>query len=578
MKADVEPWSRTTAAAHPEMLEPTSDPGPLDTQLDFFHKLGFSTDRVRAVQRKFGADTDKVLGELVRIGAGPEARRGPVTTVSVLVPREDPGAGGAPELLVPVPEASPGSREEDGDALRAVVIDGSNVAMSHGNKEVFSCLGIQLAVNFFLERGHSDVTVFVPSWRKEQPRPDVPITDQHILRELEKKKILVFTPSRRVAGKRVVCNDDCFIVKHAFESDGVVVSNDLYRDLQGEKPEWKRFIEQRLLMFSFVNNKFMPPDDPLGRHGPNLENFLRKFPRSPKKQACPYGKKCTYGIKCKFLHPERSKQSNRAVADDLRQNAKNPGPARCGPVPDQNLPLVEDVERKLTLGHDGASMKKQERPAPSKPGQRSGKKSQTRKEKSVQKSDRGSVRLLGSQEQLDSGLGSIDAQQVENRWSLQEQQNRASYGTDPLPFCPPGGAACSCCSHGPFQPAGMVPVGCHSAPYGPPRYPSCGPVLPSRSAFSQPPDFQNRRVQSHQQPPFWSDPFCGRRPEARGPPGQGWGSGPNPEQREGVRKKLLAIFSAQLVDTVMERFPQVLDPQVLVAEILILQSQNRSLR
>ncbi len=31
-------------------------------------------------------------------------------------------------------------------------------------------------MNFFLERGHVDITVFVPSWRKEQPRPDVPIT------------------------------------------------------------------------------------------------------------------------------------------------------------------------------------------------------------------------------------------------------------------------------------------------------------------------------------------------------------------------------------------------------------------
>lgn len=49
---------------------------------------------------------------------------------------------------------------------------------SHGNKEVFSCLGIQLAVNYFLDRGHSDVTVFVPSWRREQPRPDVPITGE----------------------------------------------------------------------------------------------------------------------------------------------------------------------------------------------------------------------------------------------------------------------------------------------------------------------------------------------------------------------------------------------------------------
>lgn len=80
-------------------------------------------------------------------------------------------------------------------------------------------------------------------------------TGQHILRDLERRKIVVFTPSRRVAGKRVVCNDDWFIVKLAYESDGIIVSNDMYRDLQGKEPEWKRFIDERLLMYSFVNNK-----------------------------------------------------------------------------------------------------------------------------------------------------------------------------------------------------------------------------------------------------------------------------------------------------------------------------------
>lgn len=151
----------------------------LEAQLDFFHKLGYSTAQVQAVQLKFGpnTDTDKVLGELVRIGASREEERGSVTTVSVLVPKGDARVEG-PMMLLPLTATTLQKRErkEDGDALRAVVIDGSNVAMSHGNKEFFSCLGIQLAVNFFLDRGHTDVTVFVPSWRKEQPRPDVPIT------------------------------------------------------------------------------------------------------------------------------------------------------------------------------------------------------------------------------------------------------------------------------------------------------------------------------------------------------------------------------------------------------------------
>lgn len=81
------------------------------------------------------------------------------------------------------------------------------------------------------------------------------IADQEILRKLEKEKILVFTPSRRVQGRRVVCYDDRFIVKLAFESDGIIVSNDNYRDLANEKPEWKKFIDERLLMYSFVNDK-----------------------------------------------------------------------------------------------------------------------------------------------------------------------------------------------------------------------------------------------------------------------------------------------------------------------------------
>lgn len=41
--------------------------------------------------------------------------------------------------------------------------------------------------------------------------------------------------------------------------------------------------------FSFF--RFMPPDDPLGRHGPTLNNFLSKKPALPEStwQPCPYG-------------------------------------------------------------------------------------------------------------------------------------------------------------------------------------------------------------------------------------------------------------------------------------------------
>uniref|UniRef100_A0A3Q1CN19 C3H1-type domain-containing protein n=1 Tax=Amphiprion ocellaris TaxID=80972 RepID=A0A3Q1CN19_AMPOC len=328
----------------PEPLAPTDPVTDCRTKVEFALKLGYSEDLVLLVLRKLGPDAliNDVLGELVKLGTKTEMEQ-----PGGLIVSQSPSPSLSSSLACSSSSDSPldscrllcpSKLLEDKENLRPVVVDGSNVAMSHGNKEVFSCQGIQLAVDWFLERGHQDITVFVPAWRKEQSRPDALITDQEILRRLEKEKILVFTPSRRVQGRRVVCYDDRFIVKLAYESDGIIVSNDNYRDLANEKPEWKKFIDERLLMYSFVNDKFMPPDDPLGRHGPSLENFLRKRPVVPehRKQPCPYGKKCTYGHKCKFYHPERGSKPQRSVADELRASVRISSVASRDPMLDDS--------------------------------------------------------------------------------------------------------------------------------------------------------------------------------------------------------------------------------------------------
>ncbi|XP_062857175.1 endoribonuclease ZC3H12A-like [Trichomycterus rosablanca] len=284
-----------------------------------FLKLGYShSDIMRVLQTlQHDAQTNDILQELIKTCRTTSA----VTKVTpesspVLVPR---GCGSSLQQT----HSDTQTVTQSSSAFRPVVIDGSNVAISHGNK-VFSCRGIQLAVQWLWDRGIRDITVFVPRWRKEQSRPEAPITDQHILDELERRNILVYTPSRCVNGKRVVCYDDRYIVKLAYDSDGIIVSNDNYRDLQLEKPQWKKFIEERLLMYTFANDIFMPPDDPLGRNGPTIENFLRKRPiiSENKQQHCPYGKKCTYGVKCKFYHPERSNQPQLSVADELRAKSQ----------------------------------------------------------------------------------------------------------------------------------------------------------------------------------------------------------------------------------------------------------------
>nr|XP_010964141.1 PREDICTED: probable ribonuclease ZC3H12D [Camelus bactrianus] len=258
------------------------------SKMEFFQKLGYGREDVVRVLGKLGEDAlvNDMLQELIQTGSRPSAHE--AGAAPLLVPR---GSCGTPASAQRGLGVDPEERSRGpASSLRPIVIDGSNVAMSHGNKEAFSCRGIQLAVDWFRDRGHTYIKVFVPSWRKEPPRSDAPIREQHVLEELERQAVLVYTPSRKVSGKRVVCYDDRYIVKVAYEQDGVIVSNDNYRDLQSENPEWKWFIEQRLLMFSFVNDRFMPPDDPLGRWGPTLSNFLSRTPKPPEPswQHCPY--------------------------------------------------------------------------------------------------------------------------------------------------------------------------------------------------------------------------------------------------------------------------------------------------
>ncbi|XP_026529485.1 endoribonuclease ZC3H12A [Notechis scutatus] len=557
-------------------------------KVEFFRKLGYSSQEVLGALRKHGpeADTNTILGELVKHGAAPgEREREPAQAV--------PEASEAAPLPLPLPSSLPAQPDEqEGDHLRPVVIDGSNVAMSHGNKDSFSCRGIQLAVTWFLDRGHKDVTVFVPSWRKEQPRSDVAITDQHILHDLEKKNILVFTPSRRVAGKRVVCYDDRFIVKLAWESDGIVVSNDVYRDLQAERPEWKKFIEERLLMYSFVNDKFMPPDDPLGRHGPSLDNFLRKTPAMPehKKQQCPYGKKCTYGIKCKFYHPERPHQLQRSVADELRANA-GLSPTRAvpatkeersswrppygefwasAPAESETVPLQKALAEKTSSAHhvrhgDMSPVFLSAHGLPARKGH------PYRSSDQYQQPPRDSLPHV-SQDHLDSGLGSLESQLSEMwpgpvKWAQQELPGRGS----------------SCRGQGPAYRVPLSPESRRYSQYVPQSF------LSSPSGQVTPHSFPGYEVAASASlgpgREYWSEPYhpgpamCQDLPRAPclayEDSSRHWATPENfAEERTKVHVKLCGIFHPHLVDTVMSRFPHLLDPQQLAAEILTYKTQH----
>ncbi|XP_063834139.1 NEDD4-binding protein 1-like isoform X1 [Ostrinia nubilalis] len=165
---------------------------------------------------------------------------------------------------------NPEKDDRNKTGLRMVVIDGSNVAMEHGRGRCFSVKGLKICIDYFLKRGHA-VKAFVPRFRCKFGKSSEP----RLLDELERRGLVVYTPSREIQGKLITPYDDRYIVQCAAEFDGVIVTGDNYRDLLQENPRWRFVIENRLLPFTWVNDMIMFPRDPLGRNGPTLEQFLR---------------------------------------------------------------------------------------------------------------------------------------------------------------------------------------------------------------------------------------------------------------------------------------------------------------
>ncbi|CDQ75836.1 unnamed protein product [Oncorhynchus mykiss] len=229
--------------------------------------------------------------------------------------------------------------------LRHIIIDGSNVAMAHGLHRFFSCRGIAIAVEAFWRQGHREITVFVPQWRQKRDRYT---TEQHYLNQLEDLRLLSFTPSREVCGQRISSHDDRFLLHLAEKTGGVIVTNDNLRDFVNTSEAWMRIIQERLLQFTFVEDHFMIPDDPLGKHGPHLEVFLRKdnSPVTPPLRPDPRATPQPVFVQALQSAPRPSFRSHPPHPSPPLQRSNTPRPTPS-PPPQRSPSETIELKRKL---------------------------------------------------------------------------------------------------------------------------------------------------------------------------------------------------------------------------------------
>ena len=158
---------------------------------------------------------------------------------------------------------------------RTIFLDGQNIAFA--NTKIFKAERIRTVASYFLKRHHK-VVLMIPESRKWKLKKEGNWDEVAILVDMEKDPHIEFmyTPSFQREGRSWDCYDDSFILKASTIEEGIVVSNDKFRDIYKKTTDeqMKIQIKERSLPFRFYQGNLLLPDDPCGREGLRLEEFL----------------------------------------------------------------------------------------------------------------------------------------------------------------------------------------------------------------------------------------------------------------------------------------------------------------
>ena len=88
----------------------------------------------------------------------------------------------------------------------------------------------------------------------------------HFPRDFDSENIILQAPQNKLSRKSF---DDIFMIQAAIDNDGIIVSNDQFKDLWHQATvhanlEWKHVIRYRVLQYTFISDIFEPSCTPLG--------------------------------------------------------------------------------------------------------------------------------------------------------------------------------------------------------------------------------------------------------------------------------------------------------------------------
>ena len=136
------------------------------------------------------------------------------------------------------------------------VVDGRNVAIAMGRGK-FKAEALDIVNEYFIKDGF-EVVIFLPLSQygmcgrgKEGER------EKKILDRLERSETLSFTPCRKTNSKKWESDDDYAILNYANKHQGIVVSQDNFRNFLRESDEFKDQIENRFASLNAAELRFV---------------------------------------------------------------------------------------------------------------------------------------------------------------------------------------------------------------------------------------------------------------------------------------------------------------------------------